>query len=350
MVLRLMILVCFSIPQAFSAEIAQPLTTRDGITLSGVLTSPAEAPAAIALLLPGSGNVGLDGDVSSPFVGAGYRGARANLSEQLAAVLAANGVASYRYAKRGFEAPAELPHQTFDYLLRDAEDALRLLRATAPEARIILVGFSEGALLATYLAARARVEGLFLLGLPSRPIDETFDYQFVQWPVELLRRRLDLNHDGLIDAVEQALATTLPIVGAPLAAADLDHDGVISIAGELAPFHQGAYLQLRGLLADPSLAHWYQAMVVLPAFSAIAPRVTAPVYLYHGAQDPQVNALWALSDSRYFPKLRSVRLFEDAGHAFAPLDGVIGEVKTSGPLSEALLSTLTSDIRASLFP
>lgn len=340
-------LACLSVSTALAAESPLALTARDEVVLSGIYSAP-ENTRAIALLLPGSGNVGLDGDVSSPFVGSGYRGARAALSEQIAESLSAAGIASYRYAKRGYENAAELPHQTFPYLLNDAEDALRLLRTTHPETRIVVVGFSEGALLATHLAARTTVDGLFLLGLPSRPIDEIFDYQFIEWPIEVLSRHLDRNHDGLISTDEQIFLTTLPSTGAPLISADSNSDGVLSLADEVAPYYRTAYLHIRGLLSDPSLASWYQGMSSLPPFATVAALVGAPVYLYHGRQDPQVNYIWALSDSRHFTGLQAMRLFEDAGHAFAPLEGVAGEVKTSGPFSETLLTSLVSDIQTML--
>ena len=335
-------LVCLS---AVSARGAQPLAlvTRDGLSLNGIYDAP-ESPVAVALLLSGSGNVGMDGDISSPFVGAGYRGARAALSEQLASALSATSIATYRYAKRGFEDSSQLPNQTFDFLLNDAEDALMMLRARSHGLPVVVVGFSEGALLATHLATRRTVDGLYLLGLPTRSIDDLLAYQFVEWPVSLLRNLVDANHDGVLEPAEQEGLTSLPVVGAPFASADQNHDGLLSLSGEIAPFYQQAYLQLRGLLSTPSLAGWYQAMRALPDFAGVASRVSAPVHLYNGARDPQVNPLWTLADSRYFPNLVSVHLLEGVGHAFAPLDGRYGETKTSGPFSAEILSLVALDI------
>lgn len=331
---------------AQATETVLPLATGDGHQLSGVLTMPEGQPTAVALLLPGSGNVGIDGDVSSPFVGQGYRGADADLSVQMAAALASAGIASYRYAKRGFEDASELPHQTFEYLLSDAQDALALLAGRVPGVPMVVVGFSEGALLATHLAALTPVDGLFLLGTPSRAIDEILDYQFVEWPVQVLSTHLDANHDGLLEGAELASDPNLPLVGAPVDAADADGDGTVSVSAELIPFYRAFYLQMRGLLATPTLAGWHAAMVSLPPFSSVAARVSAPVFAYHGALDPQVNPFWVVTDSRYFPGLRSVRIFPGVGHAFAPLDGAMGELKTSGPFSEEIMQAVAADIQA----
>ncbi len=327
-----------------SAAQTLPLVTRDGMTLSGVIERPASALKAIALLLPGSGNVGLDGDVSSPFVGTGYQGQKAALSEQLAQTLAEKGVATFRYAKRGFETPSELPHQTFDYLLRDAEDALAMLRTREAGVPVYVVGFSEGALLAVHLAARVPVDKLFLLALPTRPIDELLDYQFMEWPVGLVSTRLDLNRDGIVDPSEQPEGAVYPIAGAPLLAADANGDHSLSLSEEVVPFFRTVYQQIRGMLADPNLLAWYNAMKALPSFDSIATQVSAPVYLYQGTADPQVNSQWPLVDSRFFSGLKGLRLFSGLGHGFAPLQGLFGEAKTSGPFSSVLLDSLAEDI------
>jgi hypothetical protein len=85
-------------------------------------------------------------------------------------------------------------------------------------------------------------------------------------------------------------------------------------------------------------------MLSVPSIEHIAAQVQAPVYIYHGAQDPQVSVQWAEEDSHFFHNLQALRIFQNAGHAFAPLDGALGEVKTSGPFSEELLSALVSDV------
>src|SRR4051794_20198085 len=87
---------------ATAAEEAATVTSSDGVVLSGKWNIPAEAKEAV-LILQGSGNVAADGDVSSFLLGAPYRGGSGKLSEQMAEALAAKGVASLRYSKRGVE-------------------------------------------------------------------------------------------------------------------------------------------------------------------------------------------------------------------------------------------------------
>jgi len=41
--------------------------TRDGVTLSTQVDCPSASPQGVVLFAPGSGNVGLDGDISGPF-------------------------------------------------------------------------------------------------------------------------------------------------------------------------------------------------------------------------------------------------------------------------------------------
>src|SRR5450759_392147 len=113
---------------AQAVVITSPVTieTTDGQKLNGILTLPSDQVVSAALIIQGSGNVGLDGDVSGPFLGTGYKGQPAKLSEQIANSLAAVGVASLRYSKRGVDDPTQLPNQKFPYLVNDANSAFQV--------------------------------------------------------------------------------------------------------------------------------------------------------------------------------------------------------------------------------
>lgn len=100
---------------AASIEAAQ-VHTYDGQVLNGFWTLPDAAPVGAVVILQGSGNVGADGDVSAPLLGSGYHGQVAHLSEQMADALAAVGIASIRYAKRGFDDSTQLPNQTVPFI------------------------------------------------------------------------------------------------------------------------------------------------------------------------------------------------------------------------------------------
>ena len=87
----------------------------------------------------------------------------------------------------------------------------------------------------------------------------------------------------------------------------------------------------------------------MPAFEQIAQQIQAStIYLYQGLKDPQVRWNWIVEDLGQFKLKPTLKLFSDYGHGFAPLEGSIGEIKTSGPFSEDLLNQLATDVSVSL--
>ena len=122
--------------------------TSAGERLAGTLTLPAgDGPFPATLLVPGSGPVNRDSD---------HRRLPLGVTRQLAEALAAAGIASLRYDKRGVGASTgAFLTAGFRDNMDDAGAALAALRER-PEidsGRVALAGHSEGALIATNLAA-----------------------------------------------------------------------------------------------------------------------------------------------------------------------------------------------------
>ncbi|MGN6131978.1 MAG: alpha/beta hydrolase family protein [Nocardioidaceae bacterium] len=118
--------------------------------LSATLTLPEGAgPFPAAVLVSGSGPLDRDGN---------HPKGRFDVSRQLAVALAERGVASLRYDKRGVgRTPGDWRAVGFHDNVDDAAAAVATLSAV-PEVRddaVFVVGHSEGALIATALAARA---------------------------------------------------------------------------------------------------------------------------------------------------------------------------------------------------
>jgi alpha/beta superfamily hydrolase len=353
--LLLFFLCSFSVSSAVFANVSQveqvTLVMKDGVLLKGTFTRPNGVLRGAMVILPGSGNTGVDGDVSGPFTGTGFKGAPAKLSDQISEAMAQVGVATLRYEKRGFADSSQLVNQTMPFLISDAVVALSWLRSQVPGAKVGLIGLSEGALIATHISSRINVDALFLLSLPTRGIDDWFSYQFIQWPVELIRRRLDLNFDNVIDPSELiTLRATfqLPYFGAPVMVLDANQDGSIDVTSELLVAYQGFFEQAIAAMQSPSYLGWYNGLKNLLPFEVIAPKVKAPVYLYQGQQDAQIYAGWIESDRRFFGGKTTLNRFSQFGHCFSPMEGQIGEIKTSGPLMENLLSTLQKDVELEL--
>ena len=120
---------------------------------------PARGPAA--LLLAGSGPSPRDGTFGT--------------LRQIAHGLAAGGIRSLRYDKRGVgESRALVTREddlTFDLYVDDAAAAARDLNARNEVSSVFIIGHSEGALIATLAAAKTPVAGIVLLAGAGRRLD-----------------------------------------------------------------------------------------------------------------------------------------------------------------------------------
>ena len=128
------------------------------LTLSGTLATPdGTGPFPAAVLLSGSGPIDRDSNMKR---------AQLNVMSQVAEHLAANGIASLRFDKRGVgESDGDYRTAGFFDNVVDARAALGALErqdVTDPD-RLFVVGHSEGALIATELASGRPPAGVVLL-------------------------------------------------------------------------------------------------------------------------------------------------------------------------------------------
>lgn len=172
------------------------LPADDGLTLAGTLTLPAGAgPFPAAVILPGSGPV----DRESNAAVAGRR-MRLELGRPLARELAARGIASYRYDRRGVGETGGGDWRRVGFT-QNRDDAAAVLRGFRqhPKVRadaLAIVGHSEGALHATALAAAGQTAAVVLLAGTARPGADVLRYQLgavsadIPAPVRFLFRLL----------------------------------------------------------------------------------------------------------------------------------------------------------------
>lgn len=146
------------------AVLEQDLTLQHGSgELAGTYAWPEDdRPWAAALMLSGSGPTDRNGN---------QPGLVNDSLRQLALGLAARGVATLRFDKRGIgesaDAAAEEEDLRFDTYVRDGLMWLIRLREEAPGLPVFLVGHSEGALVATMMAQEVDVDGLVLMASPG---------------------------------------------------------------------------------------------------------------------------------------------------------------------------------------
>ena len=324
--------------------------TFDGTLLNGAWKIPAGAVKACALILPGSGNVGMDGDVSSPILGYPYRSEKAPLSEQLAEALADIGVASFRYAKRGYDDPTQLQNQTREYLAQDTLVAAAQVRKRFNSCKLFAVAFSEGAILALLNSDKTKWDRMFLLGPPTRTIDQIFTYQFLDWPTQLLKMQLDPDRDGILAQKDLALLANeyLPLLGAPWQTLGSGNFDSLSLAKQVLPAYQSLLGNVLDLMRSPPYSAWYNSMKNLPPFESLAKQSTSPAWLYQGKCDAQVSSEWLLADQAQFPLKQKMRVYSGLGHCFSPHEGHFGEMKTSGPINIEVLIDLQQDVKGAI--
>lgn len=332
-------------------EIDAEIQTRDSILLKAKWTIP-ENPKSALLILQGSGNVSMDGDVSGPLLGSGYLGQPARLSQQLAHQFARIGVASLRFSKRGVDDPNELIHQTIPYMMDDSMSALDEIRKKFPNLKIGIVGFSEGALIASMIANKVRPDALFLLSPPTRSIDESLMYQFITWPIDLIRKNIFQGADSIqISSLKKN--TKVPLLGPGFTSTDitlfdLNTDGAISIHHELFTAYQSLHSMIHQMLKNSPLKEWYDSMKSVPTFTTLAKQIQTPLFIYQGMDDAQIRWSDVLYDSSFIPGLRATHFYSGLGHCFSPMTGGYGEEKTSGPMDQKLISQIKLDVALAL--
>ena len=141
-----------------------------GGKLQGTLEVPANgcAPCPAVLIISGSGPTDRDGN-SAHIPGAN------NALKYLAEGLAAEGIASLRYDKRGVAASAvpggDESNASFDKYIEDAVLWGQRLRADKRFSRLFVAGHSEGSLVGMVAAQRLRADGYISIAGPGRRVD-----------------------------------------------------------------------------------------------------------------------------------------------------------------------------------
>jgi pimeloyl-ACP methyl ester carboxylesterase len=146
-----------------------------GGTLYGTLLVPASAkPLPVVLFIAGSGPTDRNGNSR-------MLPAPNNSLKLLAEGLAAHGIASLRYDKRGIgeskDAMTAEKDLRFETYVDDAVAWANQLRKDSRFNAVIIAGHSEGALIGTIAAQKAAVTGLVSIAGLSRPGDEVLRTQ-----------------------------------------------------------------------------------------------------------------------------------------------------------------------------
>ena len=307
-------------------RVAEDVTiiARDGVALAGTLRTPrGKGPFPVVVLLNGSG-----GHV---------RGEFKPLSERLLSA----GIATLEYDKRGSGQSGGARTENVPVLAADAEAAVALLRGRAEidPARVVLVGHSQGGMIAPAVAARdPRLRGVVMQVAPALPSEQVVADQVarqlvVQWP----------QGGGYADQrafVEKLIATSLAERDAAVRRARLAALIDDAVATRRIPKDAGE--MLLGFFADTGMRDdilGYQPTPVLRT-------LRLPVLAVYGSEDPLVSA-WrnapaaraALKDN---PRAEVVALDGLNHYLQQARTGAFDEWMTLGPPSPKALDLMTA--------
>ena len=176
------------------------LDTGSGELFGSLLLPQSDKPVPVVLIIAGSGPTDRNGNSAE--------GARNDSLKRLAWVLARHNIASVRYDKRGvaasLKATPDERNLTLDAYVADAVAWGKSLKADPRFGPLVVLGHSEGALVAALAAPELGPAGVISLSGSARPVDQVIRQQLADHlpPALLLRSNqiLDRLKAGQVDA------------------------------------------------------------------------------------------------------------------------------------------------------
>ena len=174
----LLLLLCTCAAHAAPTVLQRPieLDTGHGVLYGSLLLPQVATPPPVALIIAGSGPTDRNGN--NPASG------RIDNLKRLALLLAGEGIASVRYDKRGVAASQPATPDERDLSVEGYVDDVvawaRQLEADPRFGPLVLIGHSEGALIASLAAAQADAKAVVVLAGSGRPLVDVLREQLAQ--------------------------------------------------------------------------------------------------------------------------------------------------------------------------
>jgi pimeloyl-ACP methyl ester carboxylesterase len=188
------------------------LDTGTGELLGTLLLPKSDKPVPVVLIIAGSGPTDRDGNNSD--------GGRNDSMKRLALILARHNIASVRYDKRGVAAskPATPDERnlSIEQYVSDAEAWGQKLKTDPRLGHLILMGHSEGALVASLAAEKAGASAVISIAGTGRPVDQVVREQLqYRLPPPLLARSEQLIEEIKAGKTDDNVPDKLQVVFRP---------------------------------------------------------------------------------------------------------------------------------------
>ncbi len=188
------------------------LETATGELFGTLLLPKSTTPVPVVLIIAGSGPTDRDGNNPD--------GGRNDSLKRLAVILAKHNIASVRYDKRGVAAskPATPDERdlSIEKYVADAQAWGQKLKADPRLGQLILLGHSEGALVAALAAGQAGASAVISVAGTGRPVDQVVREQLqYQLPPPLLARSEQLIEEIKAGKTDDNVPPPLDVVFRP---------------------------------------------------------------------------------------------------------------------------------------
>jgi uncharacterized protein len=340
------------IPDRYLPEVPTPGVAREDFTVDfgnfrarAQLTYPeaATAPLPVVILVAGSGPADLDVSIAGQDGKVSHR-----LFHDISDALTFRGYATVRYNKRLVKSATDHPSEeeyeqrvTPKQLQSDLERVYATIRAhpRIDPSRIIVYGWSEGALFATGVALdHPEIAGVILHAPFAGTYKEGSRYQLLDLGVSFLRDEVDADRDGYLNEGEISAAwrrdvgVSLQPLHAVLTesswgrtrirrALDRDGDGLLNIADEVSLPLIAYFAGWDERLEEEGLAA-YTTTAQPPPISLRLSGYTGPILLLHGEHDgsvpPTDTRLIAATLTTAHHQDVTTRLYPGLGHTLGP--------------------------------
>ena len=199
---------------AQATVLQRPITldTGNGELFGSLLLPKSDKPVPVVLIISGSGPTDRDGNNPD--------GGRNDSLKRLAWVLAKHNIASVRYDKRGVAASlAATPDErnlSVEAYVTDAQAWGRKLKADPRFGQLILLGHSEGALIASLAAPDIDAAAVISMSGSARPIDQVLRQQLARsLPPALMQRSNELLDSLMAGKTDDNVPPPLQVIFRP---------------------------------------------------------------------------------------------------------------------------------------